>query len=128
VLFLFLSLIWSWLLCLFCAGFISLLTYRWGHYIKPAFTCERGVRDFPKHRFLNQAVYIIRLTCLIHSTRTPLPFSFRTIVPSLYSSLDITLFLFRSVLLQNYYVFRHFVRHFGRQIGNLVSLKPTVLL
>ena len=124
----FLLLICSWLVCLFHAGFISLLTYRRGHYIKPAFICERGVRDFPKHPFLNQTVYIIRLTCLIHSTRTPLPFSFRTLVPSLYSSLDITAFLFRSVLLQNYSVFRHFVQHFRGRIGNLISLKPTVIL
>jgi hypothetical protein len=128
VLFLFLSLIWSWLVCLFCAGFISLLTYRREHYIKSAFICEREVRDFPKHRFLNQTVYIIQLRYHSHSTRTPLPFSFRTIVSSLYSSLDITVFLFWCVLLQNYYVIRHFVRHFGRQIGDLVSLNSTVLL
>ena len=128
VLFLFLSLIWCWLVCLFCAGFISVFTYRRGHYINSAFICERVVRDFPKHRFLNQTVYIIQLKCHSHSTQTPLPFSFRTIVSSLYSSLDITVFLFRYFLLQNVYVVRHFVRHFGRQIGNLVSFKPTVLL
>ena len=63
--------------------------------------------------FLNHTVYIIRLRGHSHNTRTPLPFGFRTIVPSLCSSLDITVFFFRSVLLQNFYVVRHFVLHFG---------------